>query len=132
MINTGWNLYWVLGGSSVAPQPTVDSIAAFDPYRMYDGRTIEHPQGAMFCIWCDKGDTDGTDEGDNVIATTEPLIAKFGEVLANKLKKSYSSALTTESRPTLPVTGQFLFDTTLGKPVWWAGAKWVDATGAEV
>lgn len=24
------------------------------------------------------------------------------------------------------------FDTTLNKPIWWTGSKWVDATGAEV
>lgn len=28
-----------------------------------------------------------------------------------------------------PVTGQMYFDTTLGQPVWWDGAQWVDATG---
>lgn len=33
-------------------------------------------------------------------------------------------------RPANPKTGQMFFDTTLGKPVWWDGAQWVDATGA--
>lgn len=28
--------------------------------------------------------------------------------------------------------GQCLFDETLGKPKWYNGAKWVDATGADV
>jgi hypothetical protein len=28
--------------------------------------------------------------------------------------------------------GQCLYDTTLQKPKWWTGSKWVDATGAEV
>lgn len=28
--------------------------------------------------------------------------------------------------------GQCLFDTTLNKPIWWTGEKWVDATGTEV
>lgn len=27
------------------------------------------------------------------------------------------------------VVGQIYFDTTLGKPVWWSGAVWVDASG---
>lgn len=26
--------------------------------------------------------------------------------------------------------GLTLFDTTLGQPIWWDGAQWVDATGA--
>lgn len=38
----------------------------------------------------------------------------------------------TGSRPTPTIVGQVFFDTTLGKPVWWRGAVWVDATGATV
>jgi hypothetical protein len=36
----------------------------------------------------------------------------------------------TGARPGSPVAGQSFFDTTIGKPVWWSGAAWVDATGA--
>jgi len=36
---------------------------------------------------------------------------------------------TTAERPVAPVTYQSFFDTTLGKPVWYDGAGWVDATG---
>lgn len=40
----------------------------------------------------------------------------------------------TSARPTAPVTGQQYFDLTLasgnGKPVYWNGTHWVDATGA--
>jgi hypothetical protein len=36
------------------------------------------------------------------------------------------------SRPDSPVTGQECFDTDLGKPVWWNGSAWVDATGTAV
>ncbi len=39
---------------------------------------------------------------------------------------------TTAQRPTTPVTGQFYFDTTLGKPVYWSGSGWKDATGVAV
>jgi hypothetical protein len=36
----------------------------------------------------------------------------------------------TADRPTQNLqVGQFYFDTTLGYPVWWDGADWVDATG---
>ena len=35
----------------------------------------------------------------------------------------------TASRPSSSVLGQIYFDTTLGKPVWWDGSKFVDATG---
>ena len=39
---------------------------------------------------------------------------------------------TTANRPTARPTGFMYFDTTLGRPIWWNGASWVDATGAGV
>jgi hypothetical protein len=42
---------------------------------------------------------------------------------------------TTANRPSLPLTGQLYLDTTLdpdGKPIWYTGTAWVDATGAVV
>lgn len=40
----------------------------------------------------------------------------------------------TDNRPSSDVLteGSVYFDTTLKKPIWWNGTKWVDATGAEV
>lgn len=38
----------------------------------------------------------------------------------------------TTSRPTHPTVGMTMFDQTLGKPVWYNGTAWVDATGATV
>lgn len=43
--------------------------------------------------------------------------------------KSYGE---TEERPTNINIGTQYFDTTLNKPIWYTGSKWVDATGAEV
>lgn len=40
---------------------------------------------------------------------------------------------TTSSRPTERLqVGQYYFDTTLGIPIWYDGADWVDATGTVV
>lgn len=36
----------------------------------------------------------------------------------------------TTARPAAPVSGTQYFDITLGKPIWWRGTAWVDATGA--
>ena len=33
----------------------------------------------------------------------------------------------TASRPPNPVTGQFYYDTQIGKPIWWNGSVWKDA-----
>lgn len=39
----------------------------------------------------------------------------------------------TSNRPTQRLAiGQQYLDTTLGKPVWWQGAHWIDATGSSV
>ena len=38
----------------------------------------------------------------------------------------------TGSRPASPTTGSHVFDTTLGKPIWYNGTNWVDATGTTV
>jgi hypothetical protein len=35
----------------------------------------------------------------------------------------------TAGRSATPTTGQMYFDTTIGKPVWWNGANWVNALG---
>lgn len=36
------------------------------------------------------------------------------------------------SRPRSSVIGQSYFDTSLGKPIWWNGTSFVDATGTTV
>lgn len=38
----------------------------------------------------------------------------------------------TEVRPSNVMAGFQFFDTTLSKPIWWNGSKWVDSTGTEV
>lgn len=38
----------------------------------------------------------------------------------------------TANRPESPATFATYFDTTLGKPIWYDGVNWVDATGATV
>ena len=44
-----------------------------------------------------------------------------------------SAAVTTTNRPTTNLrAGQYIFDLTLLKPIWYTGAVWVDATGTEV
>jgi hypothetical protein len=44
-----------------------------------------------------------------------------------------TSSGTTAQRPTLRLyINKPYFDTTLGKPIWWAGTAWVDGSGAPV
>lgn len=38
----------------------------------------------------------------------------------------------TGSRPTSPVTGQFYYDTTIDRPIWWNGSNWKNAAGTTV
>ena len=53
------------------------------------------------------------------------VTALFSSVQANL---SFTST-TTGARPATPRTGQMDFDTTLGFPVWWNGANWVNSVG---
>lgn len=66
---------------------------------------------------------------------------KVGCVFATDLNGRQSRLMaarfgTTGNRPTAPAIGLyegfFYLDTTLGKPVWWTGSAWIDATGASV
>lgn len=54
--------------------------------------------------------------------------------VASIFESSFGSS---EKRPSLSKKGELstnyqFFDTTLNKPIWWTGTKWVDATGADV
>jgi hypothetical protein len=45
---------------------------------------------------------------------------------------SSTGAGATGNRPAGPTVGAQFYDTTLGKPIWWNGAVWKDASGATV
>lgn len=56
------------------------------------------------------------------------LHARLAEVASAVLDSG-----TTADRPTRGLwAGRPYFDTTLGKPIWYSGTGWVDATGAAV
>lgn len=42
------------------------------------------------------------------------------------------SKYTSDNRPNVTEVGTMTFDSTLGKPIWWNGDAWVDATGSVV
>jgi hypothetical protein len=79
--------------------------------------------GMTFLVFQDPSNITGFVPQPALLAT--PTIQKY----------FYAGQMTAESgatgaRPTVAVsTGQMYFDSTLGKPVWWDGAAWVDATG---
>jgi hypothetical protein len=40
---------------------------------------------------------------------------------------------TTANRPTIKLqVGQYFFDTTIGRPIWWNGTNWINASGTVV
>ncbi len=77
IINTNGDYYWILGGSKC----TADSAKDFKYKKFIGNSTINAPEGAMFCIWCDYGDTDGADDGKKVADDTAPVIVAFGGTL---------------------------------------------------
>lgn len=67
---------------------------------------------------------------DGLIAS-RPWVSWASTVSA--LLTALASSGTTAQRPTeFLFTGRTFFDTSLGKPVWYSGSGWVDATGASV
>ena len=85
VINTHGDYYWVLGNTSW--QCSADKASKFD-YTSFQYRTgttgngtISDPAGAMFCIWCDVGNANGTDGGAAVVSATADVIAAFGAAL---------------------------------------------------
>ena len=60
--------------------------------------------------------------------TTTQLAVPFGAQFI--LEQSVNSG-TTAQRPVLTRAGQTYFDTDLGKPIFYTGSKWVDATGTD-
>lgn len=65
----------------------------------------------------------------SIAGTVANVHATQGTVLAHALSLDVVDD-TTANRPTTVSTGFMYFDTTLGQPIWWDGAQWVDATGA--
>ena len=62
-----------------------------------------------------------------------PVWVGVGGVSALSLPLQVVRSTTTVGRPSAPAAiGTMMFDTTLGKPVWWNGTNWVDATGTVV
>ena len=74
----------------------------------------EQEEGVLYVI------TDAIDIDMNVYLTKE------------NLEERISEPATSDNRPASPALGQCYFDTTLGKPIWFDGANWVDALGSKV
>lgn len=59
----------------------------------------------------------------------------FVSDIAISIDRAYYDIGSSTNRPSIFTSedkGKIYFDTTLGKPIWWDGAKWVDATGTAV
>lgn len=78
MINTHGDYYWVLGNSGW--QCSVSKASSF-AYNDFQGTSGLSADGAMFCIWCDVGNHNGTDEGAAVVKNTADVITAFGSAL---------------------------------------------------
>ena len=76
-----------------------------------------------------------TYEGSSYVATQPsnnvlPTDTDYWQFIGGGVKYMHGE---TEDRPTDNlVIGQMFFDTTLGKPIWYDGTNWVDATGTSV
>lgn len=86
-------------------------------------------------IFLDTGDSSGGTDGniDLQAGTGQVIIVGSSVDFADSITENVTwKADTTGNRPGLPSTGARFFDTTLGIPIWYDGANWVDATGTTV
>ena len=109
VINTHGDYYWVLGNTSW--QCSANKASQFD-YTSFQYRTgttgngtISNPAGAMFCIWCDVGNANGTDGGTAVVSATADVIAAFGAVLPASESGGSEGGETEPTDPTDPGEG---------------------------
>lgn len=102
LINTHGDYYWVLGNTGW--QCSAEKASGFN-YTSFQGGTISDPAGAMFCIWCDVGNADGTDDGTAVVGATADVIAAFGAVLPASESGGSEGGETEPTDPTDPGEG---------------------------
>ena len=85
VINTHGDYYWVLGNTSWQCSTEKANQFNYTSFQYKEGTTgngtISDPAGAMFCIWCDVGNANGTDGGTDVVSKTADVIAAFGATL---------------------------------------------------
>lgn len=70
------------------------------------------------------------DRNDSGIATPNAEWRNFFGAVYNICLAAQQSGTTAQRPVKLLWTGRTYFDTTLGKPIWYKTAGWVDATGA--
>lgn len=111
----------------------VHSVAIFldcdgEPRYTSDGTDRRYQVGAKVGDWFIEGDP-ATNWAAGYVVTQES--ADLNAVKPKAIPLVLSG--TTAQRPTIPAgtvrVGISYFDTTLGKPIWWDGSGWVDATG---
>lgn len=86
-------------------------------------------------------DTEIQKQIDERIKKLVPEILKGSAFTARKLTDTPTDSLqvvnrkyvnlngTSSTRPTSSIVGQFYYDTTINKPIWWAGTSFKDAQG---
>lgn len=75
----------------------------------------------------------GSSDNNHIQVTSNKERVKFANASGASTMLQFSFYRGSSSgRPTNAVIGEAYFDTTLGKPIWFNGTNWVDATGATV
>ena len=99
------------------------------PLTRVDGASLQFERGgAVGDVWLSKSPGTIRGLGWVNIAQSGPFV-NDGTYMKIPYVDQGSTALRPSSQRAI---GQMYFDTTLGKPIWWFGTVWVDATGATV
>ena len=137
-VTIGSNGNWFVDGEDTgfkAQGPKGDNGVPLQPRLSEDGTKIEYSLDGeewkeLFPLSLITPTVQLTNElGDS---ESEAISQKGVTEQVNLINAKLTSSGATESRPESPSAGVCFLDTTLGKPVWWNGSAWIDATGATV
>lgn len=137
-VTIGSNGNWFVDGEDTgfkAQGPKGDNGMPLQPRLSEDGTKIEYSLDGdewqeLFPLSLITPTVQLTNElGDS---ESEAISQKGVTEQVNLINAKLTSSGATESRPESPSAGVCFLDTTLGKPVWWNGSAWIDATGETV
>ncbi len=124
-------------------QPLFDSFYSYVPWQFYLRNANENAQiilknnlayGGRFV--CEMGQDIVLNPGETVQVKyiTKEISGSSNYFIVSPVltKSSYTRNQVGTQRPSNPNVGFQFFDSSLGRPIWWSGSKWVDASGKSV
>ena len=108
----------------------------FDIWETLGTETLEHRVAMLEARYLESPVSDASMDSTltnvkTAIATVNTLTSEIAALKDNIATQTYYST-PDNSTPSDPAIGMCYFNTTIGKPCWWNGTNWVDASGTTI